>query len=135
PFNLWDGRKHALQTRGASGIWELFIPGVGAGTAYKYEIRTHTGRTILKADPYGFAMQLRPDNCSVVASLEGHEWQDRAWMEARSGANHPANPINIYELHPGSWKRDYGRTPPFLNWRELADELIPYLLDLGHTHV
>ncbi len=83
PFNLWDGRKHAMQIRGSSGIWELFIPGVGPGTAYKYEIRTRSGRTVLKADPYGFAMQLRPDNCSVVAVLDGHEWQDQAWMDDR----------------------------------------------------
>src|SRR5512139_3441066 len=120
PFNLWDGRRHALQARGGSGIWELFIPDVGPGTAYKYEIRTRDGRTILKADPYGFAMQLRPANCSVVVTLDGHEWQDRAWMEARSSANHLTRPINIYEVHPGSWKRDYGHTPPFLNWREFA---------------
>jgi len=69
PFNLWDGRKHAMQVRGSSGIWELFIPDVGPGTLYKYEIRTRTGTTILKADPYGFAMELRPSNCSIVASL------------------------------------------------------------------
>ena len=135
PFNLWDGRKHALQTRGASGIWELFIPDVGPGTAYKFEIRTRSGRTILKADPYGFAMQLRPGNCSVVASLEGHEWQDAAWMQSRAAGNPLTRPINIYELHPGSWRRDYGRTPQFLNWNEIADELIPYVLDMGFTHI
>ena len=76
-FNLWDGRKHAMQARGGSGIWELFVPGVGPGAAYKYEIRTRGGRTLLKADPYGFAMQLRPDNCSIVASLDGYAWQRR----------------------------------------------------------
>ena len=135
PFNLWDGRRHAMQVRGSSGIWELFIPGVGPGTAYKYELRTRDGRTILKADPYGFAMQLRPDNCSVVAALDGFEWHDAAWLEARASVNHATRPINIYELHPGSWRRDYGRTPQFLTWGELADQLIPYLQDLGHTHV
>ncbi len=135
PFNLWDGRKHAMQVRGSSGIWELFIPGVGPGTAYKYELRTRDGRTILKADPYGFAMQLRPDNCSVVAALDGFEWHDAAWLEARASVNHATRPVNVYELHPGSWRRDYGRTPQFLTWGELADQLIPYLQDLGHTHV
>ena len=135
PFNLWDGRRHAMQVRGSSGIWELFIPGVGPGTAYKYELRTRDGRTILKADPYGFAMQLRPDNCSVVAALDGFEWHDATWLEARASVNHAKRPINIYELHPGSWRRDYARTPQFLTWRELADQLIPYLQDLGHTHV
>jgi len=135
PFNLWDGRRHAMQARGGSGIWELFIPGVGPGTEYKYEIRTHGGHSVLKADPYGFAMQLRPGNCSIVATLEGHEWGDAEWMDARSATDPLTRPINIYELHPGSWRRDYRRTPQFLNWREIADELIPYVLDLGHTHV
>nr|MCU0257080.1 alpha-amylase family glycosyl hydrolase [Vicinamibacterales bacterium] len=135
PFNLWDGRRHAMQVRGSSGIWEIFIPGLGPGTEYKYEIRTRTGASVLKADPYGFQMQLRPGNCSIVASLCGHEWGDAEWMRARAEGNPLTRPINIYELHPGSWRRDYDRTPPFLSWRELADELIPWLLDLGYTHV
>jgi 1,4-alpha-glucan branching enzyme len=135
PFNLWDGRRHAMQIRGSSGIWELFIPGIGPGIEYKYEIRTHDGHSLLKADPYGFAMQLRPGNCSIVASLEGHEWGDDEWMSARAATDPLKRPINIYELHPGSWRRDYRRTPQFLNWRELADEVIPYVLDLNFTHV
>ena len=135
PFNLWDGRRHAMQMRGRSGIWELFVPDVGPGTAYKYELRARGGRTLLKSDPYGFAMQLRPENCSVVASLDGHEWQDAAWMEARRYVNHPSRPVSIYEVHPGSWRRRNDRYPPFQNWRELADELIPYVRDLGFTHV
>jgi len=134
PFNLWDGRRHAMQVRGGSGIWELFVPDVGPGTAYKYEIRTKSGQAILKADPYGFAMQLRPDNCSVVAAIDGYAWGDEAWMSARP-VNPASLPINIYELHPGSWRRDYGRTPQFLNWNEIADELIPYVLDMGYTHI
>jgi len=135
PFNFWDGRKHAMQARASSGLWELFIPDVGPGTAYKYEIRTRAGHSLLKADPYGFAMQLRPGNCTIVASLDGHEWQDQAWMRSRAEGDPLERPINVYELHPGSWRRDYDRTPPFLNWRELADELIPYVVDLGYTHV
>ncbi len=135
PFNLWDGRKHALQTRGGSGIWELFVPGVGPGTLYKYEIRTKAGTTVLKSDPYGFAMELRPGTASIVASLEGYEWHDAAWIDARKSAPHHQQPINIYEVHPGSWRRDYGREPQFLNWREIADELIPYAKDQGYTHL
>jgi len=135
PFNLWDGRKHTMQVRGSSGLWELFIPGVGVGTAYKYEIRARGGRTLIKADPYGFQMQLRPDNCSVVASLEGYPWQDAAWLEQRAAAEWHRRPVNIYEMHPGSWRRRPDRSPPFANWRETADELIPYLQDLGYTHV
>jgi 1,4-alpha-glucan branching enzyme len=135
PFNFWDGRKHAMQVRGGSGIWELFIPDVGPGTTYKYEIRTRAGKAILKADPYGFAMELRPGNASVVASLDGFEWHDQGWIDARAATDHTLDPINIYEVHPASWRRDYGRTPPFLNWRELADELIPYVKRQGYTHV
>jgi 1,4-alpha-glucan branching enzyme len=135
PFNLWDGRKHALQTRGGSGIWELFVPDIGAGTLYKYEIRTRAGTTVLKSDPYGFEMELRPGTASIVASLDGHEWHDAGWIEARRHAPHHQRPINIYEVHPGSWRRDYAREPQFLNWRELADELIPYVLEQGYTHI
>ncbi len=135
PFNLWDGRKHALQTRGGSGIWELFVPGIGPGTLYKYEIRTKAGTTVLKSDPYGFAMELRPGTASVVASLDGYEWHDAGWIDARKTAPHHLQPVNIYEVHPGSWRRDYGREPQFLNWREIADELIPYAKDQGFTHL
>ena len=134
-FNLWDGRKHAMQARTGSGIWELFIPEVGLGAAYKYEIRARGGRTFLKADPYGFAMQLRPDNCSIVAGLGGHAWRDSAWMQERARSDWSRRPVNVYEVHPASWRRKDGRTPPFPTWRELADELIPYVRELGHTHV
>ena len=83
-----------MRVRGSSGIWELFIPGVGTGTAYKFEVRTRSGRTVLKADPYGFAMQLRPGNCSIVASLGGHDWQDEAWMQARAAGDPLRPPSN-----------------------------------------
>jgi 1,4-alpha-glucan branching enzyme len=135
PFNLWDGRKHAMQVRGGSGIWELFVPDVGPGAIYKYEIRTRAGTTILKADPYAFAMELRPGTASIVATLDGHEWHDRAWLEARAHTDHSRQPISIYEVHPGSWRRDYERTPQFLNWHELANELIPYVREQGYTHI
>jgi 1,4-alpha-glucan branching enzyme len=135
PFNLWDGRRHAMHSRGGSGVWELFVPDLGPGTAYKYEIRTRDGRTLLKSDPYGFAMQLRPDNCSIVAELDGHEWGDGAWMQDRAHAEQGARPITVYELHLGSWRRRVGRDPPFMNWREAVDELLPHVLDLGCTHV
>ena len=133
-FNLWDGRRHAMQKRDGSGIWELFIPGVGVGAPYKYEVKSAAGQVLLKADPYGFAMQLRPENCSVVAELGGHEWRDAAWMEARARARPLEEAINIYEVHPGSWKRiveDNG----FLSYDQLAETLIPYALDMGYTHL
>src|ERR1700761_1847902 len=86
-FNRWDGDAHVMQSRASSGIWEVSIPGIGAGTAYKYEIRARPGLFNVKADPYGFAMQLRPDNCSVVASLDGHAWQDSQWLAQREGGD------------------------------------------------
>ncbi len=135
PFNLWDGRKHAMQVRGGSGIWELFIPDVGPGAIYKYEIRTRAGTTILKADPYAFAMELRPGTASIVAALDGYGWHDEAWLESRARTDHSRQPISIYEVHPGSWRRDYERTPQFLNWHELANELIPYVREQGYTHI
>ena len=80
PFNHWNGDAHVMQGRASSGIWELAIPGIGAGTPYKYEIRDRGGRLFVKADPYGFAMQLRPENCSIVTTLDGHVWQDQEWI-------------------------------------------------------
>ena len=135
PFNLWDGRRHAMQARGATGVWELFVPGLGTGELYKYEIRTASGGTALKSDPYGFAMQLRPDNCSVVASLEGFEWHDANWLAARRHADPKRQPINVYEVHLGSWRRAEGREPPFMNWHEAVEQLIPYVRGLGFTHI
>ena len=135
PFNLWDGRRHAMQLRGASGVWELFIPGLGPGAPYKYEIRTGAGATRLKADPYGFAMQLRPDNCSLIAEPGGYEWSDAGWLAARARADPRRRPVNIYEVHLGSWRRIAGREPPFMNWREAAEQLVPYARDLGYTHL
>jgi 1,4-alpha-glucan branching enzyme len=86
--------------RGSSGIWELFVPGVGPGTLYKYEIRTRAGTTLLKADPYGFAMQLRPGNASIVVSLDGHDGTTTPGIEARRHADHTRRPINVYEAAP-----------------------------------
>jgi 1,4-alpha-glucan branching enzyme len=134
-FNFWDGRKHAMQARASSGIWELFIPDVGAGAPYKYEIRTRQGHTLLKSDPFGFFMELRPGTCSIVAELGGYDWHDAEWLAARRQARPHEQPVNIYEVHPGSWRRAYERTPQFINWRELADELIPYVRQQGYTHV
>ena len=135
PFNLWDGRRHPLQPRGGSGVWELFVPDVGVGTPYKYEIRTRDGRTLLKSDPYGFAAELRPGNCSVVADLEGYAWSDGEWLSARAGGDPLSRPISVYEVHLPSWRRRDDRDPPFMSWHEAADELIPYVRELGYTHI
>jgi 1,4-alpha-glucan branching enzyme len=135
-FNLWDGNRHVMQSRATSGIWELAIPGLGTGTAYKYEIRDRAGRLFLKSDPYGFAMQLRPENCSIVASLEGHSWQDHEWLAERERGDALRRPFNAYEVHVGSWRRPWdGRSPPFMSWREAAEQLIPYVTEMGYTHL
>ncbi len=136
PFNGWDGRRDRLQSRGVSGVWELFVPDVGVGALYKYELRSRDGRLFLKADPYGAAMQLRPENCSVVASLDAYEWNDAAWLADRASQNAVRRPFNAYEVHLGSWRRPWDqRKPPFMSWQEAILHLIPYVTDLGYTHI
>jgi 1,4-alpha-glucan branching enzyme len=135
-FNHWNGDAHVMHPRASSGIWELAIPAVGAGTTYKYEIRDRSGQLFVKADPYGFAMQLRPENCSVVASLEGHVWQDSEWLAQRAHGDPRSRPFNAYEVHLGSWRRPWDqRVPPFTSWREAVEQLIPYVTDMGYTHL
>ena len=134
-FNHWDGRQHPLQQRSDSGVWETFVPQVGAGTLYKFEITTAQGNVQLKADPFALQMQLRPDNASIVADIGGYHWNDGEWLARRATWDPLRAPINIYEVHPGSWRRSWHRKPAFLTWDELADQLIPYVHDLGYTHV
>jgi 1,4-alpha-glucan branching enzyme len=134
-FNFWDGRRHPLQALGSAGIWELFIPDVGLGTLYKYEILTKQRHLLLKSDPYGLQMQLRPNNASIVAELDDYQWHDEEWITRRERWNPFTSPISIYEVHPGSWRRSWHRKPAFLTWDELAEQLIPYVVDLGYTHI
>jgi 1,4-alpha-glucan branching enzyme len=134
-FNEWRGGANPMQRIEQSGVWQLFVPALGPGTLYKYEVVTQQGHAVLKADPYGFQMQLRPDNASIVADLSGYEWRDGEWMEKRAAWNPQRAPIAIYEVHPGSWRRSWHRKPAFLTWDELADQLIPYVVDLGYTHI
>jgi len=135
-FNRWHGDLNVMQPRGSSGVWETFIPGVGEGSEYKYEVRTREGYLLLKADPYGFAAQLRPETSSVVASLTGHAWADAEWIARRDQGDWRQRPFNAYEVHLGSWRRPWhARTPPFMNWDEAVLQLIPYVRDLGYTHI
>jgi 1,4-alpha-glucan branching enzyme len=133
-FNNWDGRIHAMRVRGGSGIWELFIPGLAAGDLYKFEIRNRaTGAVIVKADPYAQGFEMRPGTAAVVPGPSRHAWGDGEWLQARAKRDWLHAPMNIYEMHAGSWRRhDDGR---FYNWRELADTLVPYVTDLGYTHL
>jgi 1,4-alpha-glucan branching enzyme len=135
-MNHWDGRVHPMRPRGSSGVWELFLPEVGEGAVYKYEIVGPRGNLLpLKADPYAFRGELRPDNGSVVGNLQSHQWNDAAWIAHRQQENWLESPVSIYEVHLGSWRRvpeDHNR---WLSYRELADQLIPYVKELGYSHI
>lgn len=133
-FNEWDGRRHPMRFHTDNGIWELFIPGIGEGTLYKYEVKTrHQGYMVAKADPVGFFSELRPKNASIVWDIEKHEWQDHEWMETRAGKQAENAPISIYEVHLGSWRRKNGWE--WLTYGDLAKDLIPYVKDMGFTHI
>jgi len=133
-FNEWDGRRHQMRKRIDSGLWEIFAPGVTEAAVYKYEIISHDGRLLpLKADPIGFAGELRPSTASVVARTDCFSWSDEAYLETRAGKDPRREPMAIYEVHLGSWMRGEGGR--FLTYDELAAQLIPYALDLGFTHL
>jgi 1,4-alpha-glucan branching enzyme len=133
-FNGWDGRCHPMRFHAGNGIWELFIPGIGEGEVYKYEIKTHYhGYMVTKADPVAFASEMRPNNASVVWDINKHQWNDDEWMAGRGKRHDPAEPISIYELHLGSWRLKNGWE--WLTYRDLINDLIPYVKDMGFTHI
>ncbi len=133
-FNRWDGRVHPMISRGASGVWELFIPGLPGGTLYKYEIRNRvSGEIFLKTDPYATWCELRPGTAALTPAANHYHWQDDDWMAQRKDWDWLHAPINIYELHAGSWKRHPDGS--FYTYQELAEHLIPYLQEMGYTHV
>ncbi|MFI5057861.1 MAG: 1,4-alpha-glucan branching protein GlgB [Candidatus Acidiferrales bacterium] len=135
-FNRWDGRVHPMRSRGSSGIWEMFLPDLGEGAIYKYEIIGPDSQILpLKADPYAFRSELRPNTGSVVANLENYQWNDAAWIKNRREKNWFESPITIYEIHLGSWRRMPEDSNRWLTYRELGDQLIPYVKDLGYTHI
>lgn len=131
-FNFWDGRVNPLRSLGGSGIWELFIPGLQEGEKYKFEVRTKEGYLLVKADPFAYGSELRPKTASVVSNVDRFQWNDAAWMEKRVKARGGALPLNIYEVHLGSWKMRDGQ---FLNYRELAHELAKYCQEMHFSHV
>ena len=134
-FNLWDDRRNMMRVRGTTGVWETFVPELGDGTVYKYAIRSAQGEHLpLKADPVGFGAEHPPATASIVRRLERREWNDAAWMEAREAAHGPDAPISTYEVHLGSWRKaDHGARP--LSYHELADSLVPYVKEMGFTHI
>ncbi len=134
-FNGWDGRIHQMRVLGSSGIWELFIPGLAENEIYKFEIRTQAGQLLEKSDPFQFFGELRPRTASIVCDLNAYQWQDREWLQARSGTLPYARPFSTYEVHLGSWQRDPGDPDRFLTYKEVADRLIPYVKEMGFTHI
>jgi 1,4-alpha-glucan branching enzyme len=132
-FNDWDGRRYPMRSRGETGIWELFIPSLPAGEGYKYELLTRFGSIIRKTDPYAQQMFLRPETASCITAVSQHAWQDQAWIQQREQFDWQHQAVSIYELHAGSWRRHPDNR--FYNWRELADSLIPYVKNLGYTHI
>ncbi len=138
-FNGWDHRTHPMRPRGQTGIWELFVPGVRGGDIYKFSIHTRQGQRLEKADPYARAMEMRPRSASVVVDERDYEWRDHEWMEQRVDRQNPdRRPISIYEVHLGSWRRnpdEEQQTWSWLGYRELAEQMLPYVAELGFTHV
>lgn len=131
-FNHWNGRANPMRSLGQSGVWELFVPGLKEGEKYKFEIKTQSGEVFTKSDPLGYSSELRPATASVVANLDRFQWEDASWIKERIKKQNQPQPINIYEVHLGSWKKREG---VFLNYRELAQELAKYCLSMGFTHV
>jgi 1,4-alpha-glucan branching enzyme len=134
-FNRWDGRLFPMRQMGSSGIWEIFVPEIGPGTVYKYEIKTAKGELRIKTDPYAFAMELRPGTASVVWELEAYEWYDDEWMTVRSKRNLLQEPMAIYEVHLGSWMRVAEEENRWLTYRELAPRLVEHVKKFGFTDV
>jgi 1,4-alpha-glucan branching enzyme len=133
-FNAWDGRRHPMRVRGNSGVWELFIPELEPGTLYKFEIRNRQqGTVLLKTDPYGRQFELRPNTASLVVPDRAYDWNDDDWMEHRANRDWLHEPMSVYEVHLGSWRHD--AEGEFLNYRELARQLVAYVKEQGFSHI
>ena len=135
-FNWWDGRVHPMRALTPSGVWEIFIPDLPDGQKYKFEIRARGGAVLKKSDPYAFAFEVAPQSASVVRDISGYQWRDHQWMTVRPDRNRWLDrPMAIYETHLGSWARVPEEGNRFLTYRELAHRLVPYVKDLGFTHL
>ena len=132
-FNGWHGLRHPMRNRGSSGVWELFIPGLQVADNYKFEIRTHNDEILQKTDPYARSMALRPDTTSKIATSDVYDWTDSDWLSKRQQWKWLHEPMSIYEVHAGSWRRHEDGS--FLSYTELAEQLIPYVKKMGYTHI
>src|SRR5690606_5557734 len=133
-FKQWDGRLFPMRSLGSSGIWELFVPGVGSGAIYKYEIKTQNGDLRIKTDPLARRMQNPPETASIVFA-SSFEWNDEAWMKERAKSDIRRQPLSIYELHLGSWRHVDNGERRSLSYREIAEPLVNHVKALGFTHV
>src|ERR1700733_2346945 len=131
-FNFWDGRVNPMRCMGNSGVWELFVPGLTEGERYKFEIKTVQGELLIKADPYANASELRPMTASVVANIDSFEWNDSDWINTRERERTIVKPMNIYELHLGSWMMVHGH---YRNYKDIAIDLAAYCKEMSYTHV
>ena len=135
-FNAWNPDATPMKPVADSGIYELFVPGLGVGQLYKFAITTHTGTILFKADPYAFSAEYRPGTASVTADIRGFKWNDSKWMESRAGTDPVKAPISIYEVHLGSWKKkNRPEKDGYHTYMEAAHELADYVLEMGYTHV
>jgi len=135
-FNQWDERRHPMRLHPGAGIWEIFIPGLGEGERYKYAIRTASGgRMPMKADPFAFRAERPPATASIVCRNDRHQWHDQSWIDERGRRNLYGAPMTIYEVHLGSWRRRPDEGNRSLSYRELASTLVPYVRDMGFTHI
>ena len=133
-FNGWEGRSHPMQKRIPSGVWELFVPGIGAGTLYKFRVHA-AGSFSDRADPYCFGAEVPPRTASKVIDLASYQWRDHDWMAERAARNSLSAPLNVYEVHLGSWRRPGTDPHRWLSYGDLERELVPYCVEMGFTHV
>ncbi|MDR1694458.1 MAG: 1,4-alpha-glucan branching protein GlgB [Lactobacillaceae bacterium] len=134
-FNGWDGRTHIMRKHISCGVWDIFIPGITEGEVYKYEIKTAKNNILLKSDPIGFYSERRPNTASVVFDIDKYQWQDKEWVDAREARDDFSQPMSIYEVHLGSWRRNGMFGEDYLSYREFADRLVPYVTNMGYTHI
>jgi len=134
-FNNWDRRPHAMRKHMPSGIWELFLPELPVGAMYKFSVKDRWAQVVEKCDPYGFAAEVPPLTANIVTDLESYEWADNDWLAKREQRNGLDAPISIYEVHLGSWRKNHNGDSHWMNYRELAHQLVDYCKNLGYTHL
>ena len=134
-FNAWNSRRHAMRKHIPSGVWELFIPELASGAHYKFAVKVPGGHITEKCDPYGFAAEIPPRTANIVADLDGYQFQDEQWMANRADRQSLDQPMSIYEVHLGSWRRDPADPDRWLSYREMAPQLAEYCQQMGYTHI